>query len=354
MATVKEAPAPPADVARTRRFPRAARLAPLAAPTLVVTTVLIALRGFAFGGLLSNQHSDILTFWLPRACFMGRSLAAGHVPLWNPHEMVGTPFAADAQSGWLYLPSMALSWLLPCGANLRAFIVLQPILAGLGLFWFLRRERLSRVAATAGGLSIAMVMSASNVAISLPFAGALAWTPFVLVGASGFLRSDGWLRRVPWLALAALAWGQVAAAHLSHGLVMCTGLTAAYVIARSAHDVEHGRASISRAAGLAVAFLAFLPLANLAILVPHFLLIERSSLRGGYAALGGTLARVAGIEDRPLPTRGIWRDGRSRSVRRRARTPGRRSCSASRPRYGGADAGTSRSRSAASGSPVTC
>ena len=306
MATVKEAPAPPADVARTRRFPRAARLAPLAAPTLIVTSVLIALRGFAFGGLLSNQHSDILTFWLPRACFMGRSLAAGHVPLWNPHEMAGTPFAADAQSGWLYLPSMALSWLLPCGANLRAFIVLQPILSGLGLFWFLRRERLSRVAATAGGLSIAMVMSASNVAISLPFAGALAWTPFVLVGASGFLRSDGWLRRVPWLALGALAWGQVAAAHLSHGLVMCTGLTAAYVIARSVHDVEHGRASISRAAGLAVAFLAFLPLANLAILIPHFVLIERSSLRGGYAALGGTLARAAGIEDRPLPTRGIW------------------------------------------------
>lgn len=307
MQTVEKGPAPPGDIAPARRLPRAARLAaPLAGPSLIVASVLIALRGFAFGGLLTNQHPDILTFWLPRACFMGRSLAAGHLPLWNPHEMAGTPFAADAQSGWLYLTSMATSWLLPCGDNLQAFIVIQPVIAGLGFFWFLRRERLSRIAATAGGLSIAMAMSASNVAISLPFAGSLAWTPYVLVGASGFLRSHGWLRRVPWLALAALAWGQVAAAHLSHGLVMCTGLTAAYLIASSAREVRRGRASVPRAAFLAIAFLAFLPLANLAILIPHFALIERSSLRGGYAALGGTLARAAGIEDRPLPTRGIW------------------------------------------------
>ncbi len=307
MRTVETQPASPRDVVAFGRLPRAARLAaPLAGPTLIVASVLIALRGFAFGGLLSSQHPDVLSFWLPRACFMGRSLAAGHVPVWNPFEMAGAPFASDAQSGWLYLPWMALSWLLPCGDSLRAFIVLQPILAGLGVLWFLRREGLSRPAATAAGLSIAMAMAASTVAISLPFAGSLAWTPYVLVGASGFLEDDGWLRRVPWLALAAAAWGQVAAAHLSHGLVMCTGLTAAYVIARSARDVRRGRANMVGAVGRGAAFLAFLPLASLAILLPHFALIERSSLRGGYAALGGTLARVAGIEDRPLPTRGIW------------------------------------------------
>jgi hypothetical protein len=58
---------------------------------------------------------------------------------------------------------------------------------------------------------------------------------------------------------------------------------------------------------MSLGFLAFLPLANLAILVPRFALIERSSLRGGYGSLGGTLARAAGVaDDRPLPTRGIW------------------------------------------------
>jgi hypothetical protein len=290
------------DLQRRRRA-----LATVAGPALIVVTVLIALRGFAFGGLLSNQHPDILSFWLPRSCLMGRSLSTGHVPLWNPFEMAGTPFAADPQSGWLYVPWMLASWLFGCGGGLRAFIVLQPMLAGLGLYWFLRREGLNRVAATAGGISVAMAIAASNVAISLPFAGAIAWTPLVLVGASGFLSTHR-RTRVWWLALAAFAWGQVAAAHLSHGLVMCTALVFAYALARTGREVRAGRETPLRGAALTIGFFAFLPLANLALLIPHFSLAERSSLRGGYASLGATLARIAGADDqgRPLPTSGVW------------------------------------------------
>jgi hypothetical protein len=282
-------------------------VAALAGPGLIVVAVLIALRGFVFANLLTNQHPDILSFWLPRSCLMGRTLSAGHVPLWNPFEMAGTPFAADPQSGWLYAPWMATSWLFGCGGGLRAFIVLQPILAGLGLYWFLRCEGLGRTASTAGGLSLAMAIAASNIAISLPFAGAIAWTPFVLVGASGYLRANSW-RRAAWLALAAFAWGQVAAAHLSHGLVICTVLTFAYVLARTGREVHRGRTTPLRGAALTVAFFAFLPLANLALLIPHFAFAERSSLRGGYASLGRTLARVAGADaqGRPIPTGGVW------------------------------------------------
>lgn len=280
--------------------------AALAGPALIVVSVVIALRGFAFSNLLTNQQPDILSFWLPRSCLMARALSLGHVPLWNPFEMLGTPFAADPQSGWLYAPQMLFSWLFGCGGGLRAFIVAQPILAGLGLWWFLRREGLSRLAATAGGLSLAMVMSASNVAVSLPFAGTLAWTPFTLVGASGYFSAERWPRRLAWLALAAFAWGQVATAHLSHGLVMCTAILTAYVTARALHEVRTGALTGRRALAMSLGFTAFLPLANLAILVPRFALVERSSLRGGYGSLGGTLARAAGIEDRPLPTRGIW------------------------------------------------
>ena len=291
--------APPS---RVRRLAAA-----LAGPALIVLSVSIALRGFAFSNLLTNQHPDILSFWLPRSCLMGRALSSGHVPLWNPFEMLGTPFAADPQSGWLYAPQMLFSWLFGCGGGLRAFIVAQPILGGLGLWWFLRREGLGRLAATAGGLSLAMVMSASNVAVSLPFAGTLAWTPFTLVGASGYFSADRWPRRLGWLALSAFAWGQVASAHLSHGLVMCTAILTAYVVARAIHEVRAGASSGRRALAMSLGFLAFLPLANLAIVVPRFALIERSSLRGGYGSLGGTLARAAGVVgDRPLPTRGIW------------------------------------------------
>jgi hypothetical protein len=295
--------APSAPPARTRRL-RSLAVA-VAGPVAIATAVVFAMRGFVFEANLTNQHPDILTFWLPRSCLLGRSLASGHVPLWNPYEMAGTPFAADPQSGWLYLPSMLTSWAFGCGGGLRAFTVLNPVLAGVGLWWFLRREGLGRIAATAGGLALAMSMATSLVAISLPFAGTLAWTPLALVGASGYLASRGWTR-LGWLAVAAIAWGQVASAHLSHGLLMCTGALVAYLLARSIYDVRRRALAARAAAVLIVGLLAFVVLANLAILIPRFSYTDRSSLRAGYGAFTGTVAPGLSGEDRPIPDHGIW------------------------------------------------
>jgi hypothetical protein len=299
--TVPASPTEEERVSRTRRV--ALRLA---GPALIVAAVLFALRGFVFQDLLSNQHPDLLAFVMPRLAFLGRSLASGHVPLWNPFDMTGTPYAADPQSGWLYAAPMLLFSTLSPGAALRAFIAFNPLLAGLGLFWFLRREGLGRPAATAGGLSMGLAMSTSLVAISLPFAGALAWTTMVLVGAGGYASATTATRRLLWLALAAFAWSQVAGAHMSHGLVMGTGAATAYLAARAVSDVRAGRTSPTRAAGLVLGFLAFLPLASMIVFLPRLALIARSSLRGGYTALGVQLARAAGIQERPLMTNGVW------------------------------------------------
>ncbi|MFM8998933.1 MAG: hypothetical protein ACKOKE_02485, partial [Actinomycetota bacterium] len=210
--------------------PPRARWIPLVGPGIIVASVLVALRGFALGGALSDQHPDLLTFWLPRSCLLGDALRAGRLPLWNPHELAGTPYLADPQSGWLSLLWMVLPTLLGCGAGLAAIIVVQPLLAGLGMHWFLRREGLGRPAATAGGLGLAMLLAQSKLAISMPFAGAIAWIPLLLTGAAAFARASG-SRRLPWLGLAAFAWGQVAAAHLSHGVVIATTLAVAVLLA---------------------------------------------------------------------------------------------------------------------------
>jgi hypothetical protein len=278
----------------------------VAGPALIVVAVLFAMRGFLFRNYLTNGQPDILPQWLPHLCFLGRSLADGHVPLWNPFQMAGMPYAADPQSGWLNLPAMGLFTTFSCGTALRLFIALHPLLAGLGLYWFLRKEGLHRVAATAGGLSYAMVIGASIVTISLPFAGTLAWTPFVLVGASGYLSAERTPARLGWLALAAVAWGQVAASHMSHGLAMCTITTAAYVAFRSVRNVRIGEVTAGRAVGLGVAFMAFLPLANLALIIPRMALLPRTSLRAGYASVGGAVARLAGVEGQQLAPGGVW------------------------------------------------
>lgn len=296
-----EEPQVSARADRRRRLAEA-----IAGPLLITAAVMFAMRGFMFRPFLTDQHPDILTMWLPRFCFLGDAVRSGHIPLWNPLQFAGAPYAADAQSGWLYLPVNLLFSVLDCGTALRLFISFNPLLGGLGLYWFLRKEHLHLTAATAGGLSYGMIMSASSIAISLPFAGFLAWTPLVLVGASGWMRATTWPRRLLWLGLGAAAWGQVAAAHMSHGLLMCSWLCLAYLIARAARGIHFRHENPVRQGLMVLGYVAFLLPANLAIIWSHLMLVDRTSLRGGYAALGVQLAEAAGINDAPLPEGGVW------------------------------------------------
>lgn len=256
-----------------------------AGPVLIVVCVLFALQGFLLGAHLTNQHPDLLTFWLPRWSFLGRAVAAGELPLWNPFEMTGYRFAADPQSGWLYLPPMILFSSFSPGSALRLFVVLNPLLAGTALFAFLRSEGATRAAATVGGLVLAMTVATSTIAISLPFAGALAWSAVLLLAASRYLRAPAWSGRLGWLALGAAAWSQVAAAHLSHGLVIATAFVVTVLVAGAAADARAGVTTGRAGVGRVALFLVVLPLAALPILVPHVDALGTSSLRGGYGAL---------------------------------------------------------------------
>ena len=269
------------------RFPRAEpvleRLAPWAGPILIVGCVLIVLSPIAFGGRLTTQHIDLLPQWLPDYCFLGRSLVAGHVPAWNPYTLAGTPFAADPQSGWTYLPAMALFTAFSCDRALRYLVVLQPILAGLGIYWFLRTERLSRVAATGAGLVLAMVMADSYISVSLPFAGTVAWTALLLAAGARLLRASSWPGRLGWLLAVALLWGQLANAHMSDGLLMGTAALLLYVGVRVGSAVRaHEWHGPVLSAGL---LLVALPLVNLAVFLPRLPFIHRSSLGLGYLTL---------------------------------------------------------------------
>src|SRR5438093_10712508 len=96
---------PPAHPRKHRRYAVAMSwrrpVAAWAGPALILGFTLFAFRGFVFHDRLTNEHPDLLAFWLPRWTFLGRMIAAGHVPVWNPFEMAGYRFASDPQSGWL-------------------------------------------------------------------------------------------------------------------------------------------------------------------------------------------------------------------------------------------------------------
>jgi hypothetical protein len=279
-----------------RRIARAA-----AGPLLIVAVVLVVLHDFAFRGWVSAQHPDLLAYWLPTHCYLGESLAGGEIPTWNRHVMGGVPFAADPQSGWMYLPAMVLYTALPCATALTWLITLQPIGAGLGAYAFLRGEDVSRPAATSGGVVLALAMAASWTTLALPFAGAMAWTTVLLAAASRYLRASTWSARLAWLLVTALAWGQVAAAHLSHGLVLGTGALAAYIAARSVIEVRGGRRSGRDVLLASLLLLAALPLVNLAYLVPRISYLPRTSLAHGYEGLPAAAVAVGGEARAALP-----------------------------------------------------
>jgi len=250
----------------------------VAGPAVIAGSVLIVLHAVAFSGRVSTQNADLLSLWLPTHCFLGTSLRAGHIPAWNPYAMGGVPFAADPQSGWMNLPAMLLYSVLPCGAALNAFVVLQPILAGLGVYWFCRGEGASRVAATFGGVALGVGLAGSSVVLALPFSAAFAWTALTLAAASRLLRARTWAARLAWLGLTALAWGQLAAAHPSTGFVLGSLAIVAYLVARIVSDREHR----GTAALLAALLLLAVPLVNLAWLLPRLEYLPRTNIALGY------------------------------------------------------------------------
>jgi hypothetical protein len=281
--------------------PVARRWAPkIAGPLLIALCPLAVLNGFWLGGRLTDQHVDLLSFWLPRWCFLGTSLADGHIPTWLPHQFAGVPFASDPQSGWLYAPAMLLFSTFSCTRALGLLVALNPVIAGAGLYAFFRLEGVSRPAATVGGLTLALTMAGSVVALSMPFAGMLAWTAVALAGAAGYLHARAGVGMLGWLGLTAFALSQVAAAHLTHGLVMAVMVVGLYVVARSMALVRTGVRSTRGAvvAGLSL-FLAF-PVLAAAVFVPRVALLPRSSLGHGYVELARLTAELSGPLPRPI------------------------------------------------------
>jgi hypothetical protein len=261
---------------------------------LIVAGVLALLHGFWLFSRLTNQHVDVLAYWLPRWCYLGKSLAHGTIPTWLPYQAGGVPFASDPQSGWLSLPPMLLFSTLSCTRAMAFTIVVQPLIAGLAIYQFFRKEGLGRPAAAVGGLTLALSICGSVAVLSMPFAGTLAWTAVALWGAAGYLRAPYPSSRVAWVGLSVFGLGQVAAAHPTNGLFMGLTVLFVYVLTRCIAQVQAGMRSIRSAIGSGLAlFVAFVPL-SAAILIPRLALAPRTALVRGYRELDQIAAELSG------------------------------------------------------------
>ena len=141
--------------------------------------------------------------------FIREQLAAGEVPLWNPHQFSGIPFLAAGQHSALY-PLSAIYYVLPLWLAYGWFTVVNLWLAGVFMYAFGRGLGLSRMASLLagtvyqfGGFVIASVLFQMMI-------GGLPWLPLLLLMTEFVLRERSFLGRrtvIPWVVIGAGALG---------------------------------------------------------------------------------------------------------------------------------------------------
>lgn len=147
----------------------------------------------------------------------------GGLPRWNPFSFSGTPLSANIQSGTFY-PLNVLFFVLPFPIAWTALIILQPILAGIFLYLFLRQLKLGQWASLFG----AIIWSFSGFNVSWLTWGTMVhtalWLPLALWAID---------KKNPYLLVFALV-SMIFAGHIQIALYLLV-LIAFYAISRRAN-----------------------------------------------------------------------------------------------------------------------
>lgn len=125
---------------------------------------------------------DIGSHQLPWRLLWAQQLRAGHLPLWDPFSLGGTPLLANPNTLALY-PPVALFLVFPPHIALTLYILGHQLLLGLGAALMLKRLALPRPAILAGALACAGSGIAFSQAAFMTGPAALTWVPFLLASA---------------------------------------------------------------------------------------------------------------------------------------------------------------------------
>jgi hypothetical protein len=193
-------------------------------------------------GLTSNAHvgvhnlinSDEIEEFIPWQALAWLQVHAGHLPLWDPHSMLGLPLAFDFQSA-PFGPTVALGYLFPLSLAHSATVVARLIIAGSGVYVFTRVLRLDIVPA----LVCATVFELSGgftVWLGDYPAGCMAWAGWVLAASALVLRGRHRVASVCLLAVTlafALLEGEPQIVAVLVGVVVVVALVMASSLGRT-------------------------------------------------------------------------------------------------------------------------
>ncbi|HLC49404.1 MAG TPA: hypothetical protein VJI96_03405 [Candidatus Andersenbacteria bacterium] len=137
--------------------------------------------------------NDLIGITTPLENLYAHIQRSGQSPLWAPEFTGGYPLLATGQLGFWYPPYMLLRQFLPAVWTLNLSLLIHSIFAGVGVFIFLRINKLNRGSAIMGAillpLGAAFVGKYEMLNLILP----LTWVPLLLALLQLFLEK-GWPR----------------------------------------------------------------------------------------------------------------------------------------------------------------
>lgn len=141
----------------------------------------------------NNAMPDVITQIYPWKDLTIDTWKSGAIPLWNPYSFGGTSHAANYQSA-VFSPFNLLFFVLPQTDAWSVLVLLQPILAGAGMYIFLTSLGLSRISRATGSLAF---MFCGFITVWMAY-GTLAYAALWLPLALFFVRMHQ--RGKPWAA----------------------------------------------------------------------------------------------------------------------------------------------------------
>ncbi len=141
-----------------------------------------------WGPVKNNAIPDVITEIYPWRVYSVDALKNGKLPLWNPYSFGGTPHLANYQSG-VFFPGNILFFFF---SNLQAWsilVLIQPLLAGLGMYIFARSQGVGRVGVVISSIAF---MFCGFVTVWMPYA-TLPWAiiplPYILYCVYGYFKT---------------------------------------------------------------------------------------------------------------------------------------------------------------------
>jgi hypothetical protein len=139
----------------------------------------------------NNAMPDVITQIYPWKKLTIDTWKLGHVPLWNPYSFSGTPHAANYQSA-VFSPFNLLFFVMPMEHAWSWLILLQPLLAGICMYIYLRQLRISSMASLVGSFSF-MFCGFLVVWMAYGTLGyAALWLPLALFAVARYLNHGSW------------------------------------------------------------------------------------------------------------------------------------------------------------------